>query len=484
MSASHRPLTAFVGAGAHPRSAAAVYLPERGYCSPGDRSHGDAAGPVYEFNSLGFRSAEYDPDAALRIFVCGCSYTIGMGVDRDRAWPVVFTRLAAAALGTPVEHSHLQNFSQIGASNNYVARTLLTQCDRHAPTLAIAAFTHTSRTEYLDGPVIRNLGHWDIHPDNEAREADSPGRRFFRQHSGRAGLRNLLANMVLFQSAMERRGVPYIIAWVDAGAMQTRVLAGPGLHDYAAVLNRSRISRLSIRQHGIFVDTAAGAAAQGHPGPQSHERFAAALAQEFTGRLLARRSISHVRQRPEAIDLDDRTGRASSDRLARRAVRAARRRPRAIRLSLGDNLSAELFAGGRAVEIDLERRAWTLNAARLRAAHADYVTADVLRFNMWLNLLTIQEFLLARGVRPQLAVARCWSLQAAANPVLEQLAALVDGDAISIIENGAQSGIIDLAARLDAAKRRIRHSRIDAWLGRFGQARPHLADDPNTYPLW
>ena len=224
-----------------------------------------------------------------------------------------FSRLAAAALGTPVEHSHLQNFSEIRASNNYVTRTLLTQCNRHLPTLAIAAFTHTSRTEYLDGPAIRNLGNWDVIPHQASRERpDLPGRRFFRQHSSHAGLRNLLANMVLFQSAMERRGVPYIIVWVDAGALQTRTLASPsGLRDYAAVLNRSRISRLSIRQPGIFVDAAEGAAAQGHPGSQSHERFAAALAQEFTGRLLAGRPLNQARQRPATIDVGDREPRAA-----------------------------------------------------------------------------------------------------------------------------------------------------------------------------
>lgn len=484
MSVAGRPLAPFLGAGAHPRSAPAVYLPELGYCTPRDRPHAETAGPAYEFNSLGFRGAEYDPHASLRIFVCGCSYTIGMGVHQDRAWPAVFARLAAGALGTPIESSHLQNFSQIGASNNYVTRTLLTQCDRHPPTLAIAAFTHTSRTEYLDGVAIRNLGNWDVHPDHATREGPaSPGRRFFRQHSSRAGLRNLFTNMVLFQSAMERRGVPYIIVWVDADALQTRTLASSGLRDYAAVLNRSRISRLSIRQPGIFVDAAEGAAAQGHPGRQSHERFAAALAREFTGRLLACRPLHQARRRPGRIELGDRGARASADRLARGTIRAARRRPHAIRVSFGDNLAAEHFAGARVVEIDLERRAWTPGGARLRAAYADYVTADLLRFNLWLNLLTVQEFMLARGVRPEIAVPHAWSLQAAVHPVLEQLAGLIDDEVVSVMAQ-TSSHEIGLAARLDTAKHRIRNTRIEAWLRQFGQTERSRADDPNTYPLW
>lgn len=484
MSVAGRSLAPFVGAAAHPRSASAIYLPELGYCSPGDWPHADAPGPVYEFNSLGFRGCEYDPNASLRVFVCGCSYALGMGVHQDGSWPAVFTRRAAAALGTPVEHSNLQNFSQIGASNNYVTRTLLTQCDRHPPSLAIAAFTHTSRTEYLDGPATRNLGNWDLHPQNVSREGPgSPGRRFFRQHCSRAGLRNLLANMVLFQSAMERRAVPYIIIWVDVDALKTRTLAMSGLRDYAAVLNRSRISRLSIRQSGIFVDAADGAAAAGHPGPQSHERFAAALCEEFKDRLLARRPVNQARQRKATINLGGRS-RTSADRLVRSSLRAARWRPPAIRLSFGDNLAAEYFSGGRVIEIDLERHAWSPGGARLRAAHADYVTADLLRFNFWLNLLTAQEYMLACGVRPEIAVPHDWSLEAVTNPVLEQLAGLVDGEVVSVKATATMLHNDRLAARLDAAKHRIRHSRIEAWLRQYGKAPRHHADDFNSYPLW
>src|SRR6266498_4168256 len=118
MDAMMRTLARFVGASAHPQNAVAVFDRATGYFrSPRDQRDVEEPEHVYEFNA----------GAALRVFVCGCSYAFGMGVSADRTWPVVFTRLAAAALGVPVEQSHVQNFSQIGASNNYVARTLLKQ---------------------------------------------------------------------------------------------------------------------------------------------------------------------------------------------------------------------------------------------------------------------------------------------------------------------------------------------------------------------
>ena len=102
-----------------------------------------------------------------------------------------------------------------------MARTLIKQCHQISPTLAIGAFTHNSRVEYLDGKKIRNLGYWNIDPNNRFPEPpDAPGARFFRQYSDREGFQNLLTNMVLFQSAMVNRRVPYIMVWIDIDRLQ------------------------------------------------------------------------------------------------------------------------------------------------------------------------------------------------------------------------------------------------------------------------
>src|SRR6266545_1965113 len=449
MDAMMRTLARFVGASAHPQNAVAVFDRATGYFrSPRDQRDVEEPEHVYEFNSMGFRGAEYDAGAALRVFVCGCSYAFGMGVSADRTWPVVFTRLAAAALVVPVEQSHVQNFSQIGASNNYVARTLIKQCHRVSPTLAIAAFTHNNRVEYLDGPDIRNLGYWNIHPDSRFPEPpDSAGARFFRQYSEREGLQNLLTNMVLFQSAMLNRGVPYIMVW-------------------------------------IHVDTV-----EGHPGPQSHERFATALVKDFGDRLLTLNPSKRRDYAPATVVFrQDGSNGASAARLTRAVIRAAtRRRPRNVCLAFADSLAVEHFAGGRAVELDLERRVWTIPTVRLRAAYADYITAELLRFNFWLSMLTAQEFLRALGIGLQGSAPDSWFLACGqGSPVLDELSDLLDRGVVSPRSTRTMaSQPRTLCTRLAEAKRRLRNSRIEALLRRVaGTPKQPGREDSNLYPLW
>jgi hypothetical protein len=480
-------LACFVGASAHPQSAAAVFDRDTGYFrSLCDHRGLQAREQVYEFNSLGFRGAEYDHRAALRVFVCGCSYSFGMGVPIDRTWPVVFTRLAAAERGIPVEQSHVQNFSQIGASNNYVARTLIKQCHLVSPTLAIAAFTHNSRVEHLDGHEIRNLGYWNIHPDNRFPEApDSAGARFFRQYSERVGLQNLLTNMVFFQSAMINRNVPYIILWIDVDRLHTsQVVLDPVLGDYYAVLDQSRISRLSLNQHHIRVDTV-----EGHPGPYSHERFASALVKEFGGRLMTPKpSIRPVEASPTVASRPSGVHGVSAARLTRSVIRAAtRRRPRTVCLAFADSLAVEHFVGGRAVELDLERRVWTTLTVRLRAAFADYITPELLRFQFWLSMLTAQEFLRAVGIELRSSAPSHWFVEhGQGSPVLDELSDLLDRGVVSprprrIMATQPQT----LSWRLAEAKRRLRNSQIEALLRRIaGPLMPPPREDPNIYPLW
>jgi hypothetical protein len=487
MNAMMKSLARFVGASAHPQSAVAAFDRDTGYFrSPRDQRGLEKREQLYEFNSLGFRGAEYDPSAALRVFVCGCSYAFGMGVSADRTWPVVFTRLAAAGLGMPVEQSHVQNFSQIGASNNYVARTLIKQCHLVSPTLAIAAFTHNSRVEYLDGQDIRNLGCWNIHPDNRFPEPpDSPGARFFRQYSEREGLQNLLTNMVLFQSAMVNRRVPHIMVWIDIDRLRTaQVMSDPVLSDYYTVLDQSRISRLSIKQHDIHVDTV-----EGHPGPQSHKRFATALVKEFGDRLVTLKP-SNPRGYAAATVVCRRDGwhGASAARLTRTVIRAATRcRPRTVCLAFADSLAVEHFVGERAVDLDLERRVWTIPTVRLRAAFSDYITTELLRFNFWLSMLTAQEFLRAVGIELRSSAPDHWFLEhGQGSPVLDQLSDLLDRGVVSPrLTRTPAPQPHPLSGRLAEAKRRLRNSRIEAILRRVaGLPEPPRREDSNIYPLW
>ena len=152
-------LDAYDGSMPHPRSRSA-FLNDRGIlvCSDDDGANPKPTDTIYHFNSLGFRGEEFDPAARLKIFVSGCSYTFGLGVQHDQIWPALLKKRLADRLDMPLDHVNLQNFSQVGASNGYIARTIIRQCDRVRPDLAVIAFTHCERTEYLAPGVTQESG--------------------------------------------------------------------------------------------------------------------------------------------------------------------------------------------------------------------------------------------------------------------------------------------------------------------------------------
>src|SRR5882762_5127353 len=156
-------LDAYDGSMPHPRSKSA-FLNDRGIlvCTDEEGANPKPTDCIYRFNSLGFRGEEFDPAARLKIFVSGCSYTFGLGVQHEESWPTLLKKRLADRRGVPSDQANLQNFSQVGASNEYIARTIIRQCDRVRPDLAIIAFTHRERTEYLAPGVTRNLGLWDL----------------------------------------------------------------------------------------------------------------------------------------------------------------------------------------------------------------------------------------------------------------------------------------------------------------------------------
>jgi hypothetical protein len=105
---------------------------------------------TYSFNSLGFRGEEFDPDSPLKLFVCGCSYTFGTGLEIEESWPFLFKQKLAEQRRLPEASVNLMNFSHGGASNDYIVRTLIEQSARARPDVIVAGFTHMSRFELID----------------------------------------------------------------------------------------------------------------------------------------------------------------------------------------------------------------------------------------------------------------------------------------------------------------------------------------------
>jgi hypothetical protein len=156
-------------------------------------------------------------------------------------------------------------------------------------------------------------------------------------------------------------------------------------------------------------------------------------------------------------------------------------------LAFADSLAVEHFVGERAVELDLERRVWTIPTVQLRAAFADYITTELLQFNFWLSMLTAQEFLRAVGIELRGSAPDHWFLEhGQGSPVLNEISDLLDRGVVSPRPTRTMSPQPDaLSRRLAEAKRRLRNSRIEAVLRRVADP-PAAArrEDSNIYPLW
>jgi hypothetical protein len=58
------------------------------------------------------------------------------------------------------------NFAEIGASNDYISRTLIEQSARVRPDLIVAAFTYWNRFELLDRAQSVGYGPWRVEQDD------------------------------------------------------------------------------------------------------------------------------------------------------------------------------------------------------------------------------------------------------------------------------------------------------------------------------
>jgi hypothetical protein len=226
---------------------------------------------AYRFNSLGFRGEEFRPDAARHLFVAGCSITFGLGLDYADAWVSVFHTGYAAIHGLPEPEVDLQNFSTSGCSNGFIARTMIGQCLRFRPALALVAMTFADRAETLYQGRSYNIGRWCLR-DSFDQGAGADGhtsdlRNLIRQkakahydlytplHGDQEALKNALLLQLFFQS----RNIPFLIGMIrlGTGAFADDELLAPWL----SALDLKHVFTVPYRE--CLVDQSA---AEGHPG--------------------------------------------------------------------------------------------------------------------------------------------------------------------------------------------------------------------------
>ncbi len=230
----------------------------------------------YQFNSLGFRGEEFNSGAPKKIFVCGCSYTFGEGLNLEETWSYRFKEKYAAHYGFQLEEVNLLNFGEPAASNDYIVRTILPQCNTIKPDLPIIQFTWINRTEYLFGPDCFRIGPWVL-PDN-AKESDSQWLREFREiashyfafYTDEWSFASALRNILLVQSYCQGHAIPYIYWWmIDWGKSLRQFSENKVCAMLMSLIDLSHFCEIETKD--LWNDKAADGM---HPGPRAHVTIA------------------------------------------------------------------------------------------------------------------------------------------------------------------------------------------------------------------
>jgi hypothetical protein len=238
---------------------------------------------TYSFNSLGFRGEDFDAEAQVKLFVCGDSFTFGIGVELEESWPFLLKQRLAAHRDLGASSVNLLNFSEAGASNDYTARTLIEQSARVRPDLIVAGFTQMVRFELLDEEMT-----FRFNPPVLEKYASAGGK--FAEMAKRMEFVFLgtdkiqqkmrtIKNMLLLQYFSQSRGIPFIFLYFWGENNLAGVLSTPMTRPLYEEIDQTFV--VPLHRRTTQVD---GAADRAHPGPRSQEVIAAAAWRIFEER--------------------------------------------------------------------------------------------------------------------------------------------------------------------------------------------------------
>jgi hypothetical protein len=187
---------------------------------------------VYRFNRLGYRGAEFDAEAEVRVVAVGCSYVLGIGLPQADLFHERFAARLRAELSK----------SRAGASNDYIGRLLQLAVPRLDPHVVLINFTHAARREYVSVQnelVTYNSVMWpgdavgrDIYRHLAALTSPYDDRlNLFRNYKAAEAL---LAGRCWLYSHIRQEELEPVAAHVDArryvGVLRPLDLARDGLH--------------------------------------------------------------------------------------------------------------------------------------------------------------------------------------------------------------------------------------------------------------
>jgi hypothetical protein len=181
---------------------------------------GGANTNTYHFNSLGFRGEEFDPGAPFKLFVCGCSITFGIGLEYEQSWPFLFRRKVAEHEGLAEAQVNLMNFSEAGASNDYITRTLIEQSARARPDLIVAGFSLMYRFELLDESLTYRFNPPMLEKyasaGGQAAEMAKLGEFVFLGTDDIQKKMRMIKNVLLLQYFCESREIPLVFMFFES----------------------------------------------------------------------------------------------------------------------------------------------------------------------------------------------------------------------------------------------------------------------------
>ena len=237
----------------------------------------------YRFNSLGFRGDEFNPKSNKNIFISGCSYTFGVGINAEETWGYQFKKLLSENTDNNLNDIGLMNFAIGGASNDYITRTLLTQSNIFKPDLIIAYFTHSSRTEFIDENGIKMIGPWCVNLNLEKDENDKlhldsveeEALYHYTYTTPELEFINMIKNVLLLQGYCESHKINYILGSVYKNDLFDKSEQSNSVCTlFADLLNKNNYCNFNLNK----IDTASDGS---HPGRESNKIFAEQLFEKY-----------------------------------------------------------------------------------------------------------------------------------------------------------------------------------------------------------
>ena len=199
---------------------------------------------TYTFNEYGFRSDRFDERSDVNILTCGCSNTVGVGVNQEESWPFILKETIQQT-GKSVS---VYNIATSGASSQYVVRSIYKTIDILNPTYIFIYWPPFTRLEIPYHPNKQFSQEFIDQPQYPKIYADEPWLLKY----------NLIRDYAFLMEIAENKNIPIFTSLEDKKHQ---------VHDQiGAVKNRDL--------YETFIAAKTDARDGIHPGPDWHKKVA------------------------------------------------------------------------------------------------------------------------------------------------------------------------------------------------------------------